>query len=144
MAQKGRPKNVKDETQMYDMFKAYKSYVKENPRYKYVMNQRSGDMIAEPLEVPLTLEGFEIYVLNKYGFHIEQYFKNQDKLYEDFIPICTHIRKEIRRDQIEGGMVGQYNASITQRLNGLTEKVESTIITEQPLFPDVQENDSNK
>lgn len=144
MAQKGRPKNVKDETQMYDMFKAYKSYVKENPRYKYVMNQRSGDMIAEPLEVPLTLEGFEIYVLNKYGFHIEQYFKNQDKLYEDFIPICTHIRKEIRRDQIEGGMVGQYNASITQRLNGLTEKVESTIITEQPLFPDVQENDSDK
>lgn len=142
MAQKGRPKNVKDETQMYDMFKAYKSYVKENPRYKYVMNQRTGDMIAEPLEVPLTLEGFEIYVLNKYGFHIEQYFKNQDKLYEDFIPICTHIRKEIRRDQIEGGMVGQYNASITQRLNGLTEKVESTIITEQPLFPDVQENDS--
>lgn len=144
MAQRGRPKNVQDETQMYDMFKGYKSYVKDNPRYKYVMNQRSGDMVAEPLEVPLTLEGFEIYVLNKYGFHIEQYFKNQDKLYQDFIPICTHIRKEIRRDQIEGGMVGQYNASITQRLNGLTEKVESTIITEQPLFPDVHENDSDK
>jgi hypothetical protein len=136
MAQKGRPKNVQSEEQMYEMFKAYKSHVKENPRYKYVMNQRSGDMIAEPLECPLTLEGFEIYVLNKFGFHVEQYFKNQDKLYQDFIPICTHIRKEIRRDQIEGGMVGQYNASITQRLNGLTEKVESTIITEQPLFPE--------
>jgi len=136
MAQKGRPKKVQSEEQMYEMFKAYKSHVKENPRYKYVMNQRSGDMIAEPLECPLTLEGFEIYVLNKFGFHVEQYFKNQDKLYEDFIPICTHIRKEIRRDQIEGGMVGQYNASITQRLNGLTEKVESTIITEQPLFPE--------
>jgi len=136
MAQKGRPKNVQSEEQMYEMFKAYKTNVKENPRYKYVMNQRSGDMIAEPLECPLTLEGFEIYVLNKFGFHVEQYFKNQDKLYEDFIPICTHIRKEIRRDQIEGGMVGQYNASITQRLNGLTEKVESTIITEQPLFPE--------
>ena len=37
MAQRGRPKNVQDETQMYDMFKGYKSYVKENPRYKYVM-----------------------------------------------------------------------------------------------------------
>jgi hypothetical protein len=36
-------------------------------------------------------------------------------------------------------MVGQYNASITQRLNGLTEKVESTIVTEQPLFPDVKD-----
>jgi hypothetical protein len=39
-------------------------------------------------------------------------------------------------------MVGQYNASITQRLNGLTEKVENTIVAEQPLFPDVQENDT--
>jgi hypothetical protein len=99
-------------------------------------------MVAEPLEVPLTLEGFEIWTLNKFGFHIEQYFKNVEKRYEEFVPICTHIRKEIRRDQIEGGMVGQYNASITQRLNGLTEKVENTIVAEQPLFPDVQENDT--
>jgi hypothetical protein len=29
-------------------------------------------------------------------------------------------------DQIEGGMVGQYNASITQRLNNLTERVDTT------------------
>lgn len=144
MAKIGRPRNVETPEEMYELFKSYKLYVKENPRYKYVMNQRSGDMIAEPLEVPLTLEGFEIWVHNKFGYYIEQYFKNQGKIYEDFIPICTHIRKEIRRDQIEGGMTGQYNASITQRLNGLTEKVESTIITEQPLFPDVQENDSNK
>jgi hypothetical protein len=136
MASKGRPKNVDNEEQMYEMFKAYKLSVKENPRYKYTMNQRTGDMVAEPLERPLTLEGFEIFVLNQFGFHIEQYFKNIEKRYTDFVPICTHIRKEIRRDQIEGGMVGQYNASITQRLNGLTERVESTIITEQPLFPE--------
>lgn len=140
---KGRPRNVETPEQMYEMFTAYKSNVKENPRNKYVMNQRTGDMIPEPLERPLTLEGFEIYVHNKFSFHIEQYFKNQDKLYQDFIPICSHIRKEIRRDQIEGGMVGQYNASITQRLNGLTERVESTIISEQPLFPDVSADDSN-
>jgi hypothetical protein len=35
-------------------------------------------------------------------------------------------------------MVGQYNASITQRLNNLKEQVEQTNI-EQPLFPDVEE-----
>jgi hypothetical protein len=32
-------------------------------------------------------------------------------------------------------MVGQYNPSITQRLNGLVERQETTI-KEQPLFPD--------
>jgi hypothetical protein len=34
-------------------------------------------------------------------------------------------------------MVGQYNPSITQRLNGLTDKSEVTV-KEQALFPDDQ------
>ena len=39
----------------------------------------------------------------------------------------------MRQDQIEGGMAGMYNPSITQRLNSLVEKTQTTII-EQPLF----------
>ena len=42
---------------------------------------------------------------------------------------------EIRQDQIEGGMSGIYNPSITQRLNGLTDKSE-VMVKEQPLFED--------
>jgi hypothetical protein len=67
-------------------------------------------------------------------------------LTESLLPICSYIKREIRTDQINGGMVGQYNASITQRLNGLTEKTETTVTMEMPLFPeeqkaiDVQEN----
>jgi len=136
MAKLGRPRNIESPEAMYELFKGYKNYVKENPRYKYNLNQRTGDMIPEPLEVPLTLEGFEIFILEEEGYYIEQYFKNLNKSYEDFLPICTHIRKEIRKDQIEGGMVGQYNSSITQRLNNLVERTETTNI-EQPLFPDV-------
>jgi hypothetical protein len=92
-------------------------------------------MVAEPLEVPLSLEGFEVYIYQKKGFFIEQYFKNIDNAYEQFLPICSYIKREIRTDQINGGMVGQYNASITQRLNGLTEKTETTVTMEMPLFP---------
>jgi hypothetical protein len=68
---------------------------------------------------------------------VSNYFDNKHKGYDDFYSICTHIRREIRNDQISGGMVGQYNASITQRLNNLKEQVEQTNI-EQPLFPDVE------
>jgi hypothetical protein len=39
---------------------------------------------------------------------------------------CSYIKREIRNDQISGGMVGQYNPSITQRLNNLTEKSDIT------------------
>lgn len=136
MAKVGRPRNVETPEEMYKLFKEYKTYVKDNPRYKYTLNQRSGEMVAEPLEVPLSLEGFEVYIYQKKGFFIEQYFKNIDNAYEQFLPICSYIKREIRTDQINGGMVGQYNASITQRLNGLTEKTETTVTMEMPLFPD--------
>jgi hypothetical protein len=131
----GRPRNLDNPEQLQALFERYKADVKANPRIKSVFGGKEFEERAEPLERPLTLEGFELFCYNEIGC-VEDYFKNTDKRYNEFTPICTRIRKAIRQDQIEGGMVGQYNPSITQRLNGLTEKVESTIITEQPLFPE--------
>jgi hypothetical protein len=133
MAKVGRPRNLDSPEQLSELFDKYKADVKANPRIKSVFGGKEFEERAEPLERPLTLEGFELFCYDEVGI-VEQYFKNTDKRYNEFVPICTRIRKAIRQDQIEGGMVGQYNPSITQRLNGLTEKVESTIITEQPLF----------
>jgi hypothetical protein len=61
-------------------------------------------------------------------------------MYEQYLPICRVIRQMIRQDQIEGGMAGIYNPSITQRLNGLVEKTQNENLNrEVPLFPDVSE-----
>lgn len=135
MAKVGRPRNLDSPEQLSELFDKYKADVKANPRIKSVFGGKEFEERAEPLERPLTLEGFELFCFDRVGC-VEEYFRNKDKRYEEFTAICTRIRKAIRQDQIEGGMVGQYNPSITQRLNGLTEKVESTIITEQPLFPE--------
>lgn len=140
MAKVGRPRNLNSPEQLYELFIRYKQDVKANPRIKSVFGGKEFEERAEPLERPLTMEGFEVFCWDEVG-QVEQYFKNVDKRYEEFIPICSRIRKEIREDQITGGMVGQYNASITQRLNNLKEQIEQTNI-EQPLFPDVSENDS--
>ena len=128
----GRPRNLESPEQLYELFERYKADVKANPRIKYVYGGKEFEERAEPLERPLTMEGFEVFCWDEVG-QVEQYFKNIDKRYSEFIPICSRIRREIRDDQITGGMVGQYNASITQRLNGLKEQVEQTNI-EQPLF----------
>lgn len=141
MAKRGRPRNLDSPEQLYELFEDYKRYTKANPRLKIIHGGKDFEERVEPLEVPLTMEGFEIYCWNEVG-EVEQYFKNVDKRYSEFIPICSHIRKEIRKDQIEGGMVGQYNPSITQRLNNLKEQVEQTNI-EQPLFKLDDNNDSN-
>lgn len=54
------------------------------------------------------------------------YLKNKDNRYEDFAPICSYIKKKTRKDQIEGGMAGIYNPSITQRLNNINEGIDLT------------------
>ena len=132
MAKVGRPRNLNSPEQLYELFIRYKQDVKANPRIKSVFGGKEFEERAEPLERPLTMEGFEVFCWDEVGC-IEDYFKNTNKAYDEFSPICSRIRKEIRDDQITGGMVGQYNASITQRLNNLKEQVEQTNI-EQPLF----------
>lgn len=94
---------------------------------------KDGDRREDPMKLPYTMEGFEVYCYNNHGC-VNQYFDNKDGYYGDFVTICSHIRKEIRANQITGGLLGIYNPSITQRLNGLAEKSEVTEIKEQPLF----------
>jgi hypothetical protein len=96
---------------------------------------KEGQRMEDPLKLPYTMDGFEVYCYKNFGT-VEQYFKNKDNYYNDFVPICSHIKKEIRTNQITGGMLGIYNPSITQRLNNLVEKNETTVVSEQPLFPD--------
>jgi len=78
-----------------------------------------------PLERPLTQVGFRTFAAEK-GSSVQDYFANTDGRYSDYATICSRIEEAIRMDQIEGGMTGQYNASITQRLNNLTERVDTT------------------
>ena len=85
---------------------------------------KDGRRMTDGMKLPYTMEGFEVFCYKNYGC-VEQYFKNQDDYYSDFIPICLHIKKEIRSNQITGGLLGIYNPSITQRLNNLSESTKT-------------------
>lgn len=127
-------KYIETPEELYNLFEQYKLEVKDNPRKRHVFVGKDGNSENEKLERPLTMEGFRVYCFKNQGC-IKDYFDNKDNRYSEYATICTHIRDLIRQDQIEGGMVGQYNPSITQRLNGLTDKSEMTV-KEMPLFPD--------
>jgi len=88
---------------------------------------KDGERVTDAPMMPLTLDGFEVWYYKTYKHFIHQYFKNQDELYNDFMPICSHVKKECRANQITGGLLNQFNASITQRLNNLVEKVENKV-----------------
>ena len=129
----------KSSEELEKAWKAFKNSLKEQakewPKVQYV--GKDGHRAIDYPVVPYTLEGFKRYCREHYG-EVEQYFTNQDGYYDDFIGICTRVREEIREQQIIGGMLGFYNSSITQRLNGLTDKKEIDH-NMPPLFPDVKE-----
>lgn len=108
-------------------WEAYKEYLKleANEWVKVQYVGKDGDRVAEPQKVPYTFEGFKRFCRKNYG-EVEQYFTNQDRFYDDFIGICRAIKEEIRENQIIGGLLGFHNPSITQRLNGLTDKTDNT------------------
>lgn len=138
-------KYIETPEKMWELFQDYVKDVKSKPFIVIDYVGKDGDRVEREKEKPLTMVGFECYVYNQ-GLNgdLSHYFSNKDDRYTDYVAICSRVLKNIKADQIEGGMANQYNPSITQRLNGLTEKTETKLTMEQPLFPDVQENDGNK
>lgn len=136
MARPVGTKYIESAEKMWEHFENYKKETKSNPIKKHVFVGKDGNADYELIERPLTVDGFEVWCWrNEIISDLSQYFANTENRYADYQTICSRIRKEVRNDQIEKGLAGIYNTSITQRLNSLTDKSEVTI-KEQPLFPD--------
>jgi hypothetical protein len=142
---RGKHKYIETPEKLWELFMSYRDKIKNNPIQ--IVEQKRGNTIIPkdadlsretlkelfasivhlPVQRPLTLEGFYNYLEdNDIITDATDYFENKDSRYCDYIRICSRIKRTIRQDQIEGGMAGIYNPSITQRLNGLVEKHDVT------------------
>jgi hypothetical protein len=123
---RGRPRAIANPDILWNLFEEYVSDCKSRPVQVQDYVGKDGKQVYRDRERPLTFEGFCNYVF-KLGIigDLAHYFSNLNNAYSDFLPICSHIRRIIRQDQVEGGMTGIYNTSITQRLNNLVEKTEN-------------------
>lgn len=118
-------KYIESPEKMWELFLAYKQEIKGKPIKVKDWVGAGGKLVERERERPLTMEGFELYLAeNEIIESVDQYFSNFEGRYSNYLGICSRIRKAIREDQISGGMAGIYNPSITQRLNGLTEKIQ--------------------
>jgi hypothetical protein len=146
-----KQKYIETPEKMWEYFQSYRTETKGNPIPKaeqkkgavVLHKEMTTDQIKEAVQVlveipaqrPLTLEGFYNWLEdNDIISNADHYFSNRDNAYESYLAVCSRVRRVIRQDQIEGGMAGIYNPSITQRLNGLVDKTEVKEIKEQPLF----------
>lgn len=111
--------------ELADAWAKYKEDLREQGKewLKIQYVGKDGERVADAQKVPMTLEGFKRFCYDHYG-DVTEYFLNREGYYDDFTTICLRIREEIRENQIIGGLLGFYNPSITQRLNGLVDKSE--------------------
>ncbi len=131
-------KYIKSPDEMWELFLKYKEATKSNPIKVHDFVGKDAVDVYRLRERPLTMVGFENFVADIDGkpMNLKHYFANTNSDYDEFRTICTRIKNNIEQDQIEGGMANIYNPSITQRLNGLSDKTQVEIV-EQPLFPDL-------
>jgi len=126
MARPKGTKYIETPQKMWELFESYAIDLKLNPILVHDYVGKDGDSVERKKERPLTMEGFQNYLDDlDIISDVTDYFENKDNRYSDYVRICSRIRRRIKQDQIEGGMAGIYNPSITQRLNGLAEKTQN-------------------
>lgn len=133
----GKQKYIESPEKLWEYFEAYQKDLRDNPIV--IVEQKKGSTILSkgfdgelpnpivelPARRPLTMEGFQNWLeSNDIITDVTDYFENKEDRYSDYVRICQRVKRTIRQDQIEGGMAGIYNPSITQRLNGLVDKKE--------------------
>lgn len=121
----GAPKKIESSEKLWEYFQNYKLQVKTKPITIKDWVGKDAVEVHREKEKPLTMEGFENWledndIINDLG----DYLSNKNDAYKEFSAICSRIKRSIRQDQIEGGMAGIYNPSITQRLNNLVERTD--------------------
>lgn len=136
-------KKIETPEALLAMHEDYVKKTKGNPILVHDYVGKDGISVRREKERPITMDGFYCYCYELGHKGIRHYFDNENGKYGDYAEVAKHIKLKARVDQIDGGMVGIYNNSITARLNGLVDKSE-VVTKEMPLFPDVQTNDSNK
>ena len=132
----GKHKYIETPEKLWDLFCEYVNHEKENPMYKVEYVGRDGETVNTPLQVPITFEGFEVFLADKGVIaDLSHYSANTDGAYNDYRTIITRIRNNCFVQNFKGAAVGLFNANLVAKKIGLISKVEQTNI-EQPLFPD--------
>lgn len=119
----GRHKLIETPEALWQLFTEYAEETKK--RVRIIPKATNKGVLQEEHTPPLTLEGFEVFCLNK-GTDCHHYLDNTEGRYSDYGTIVTHIKKCIRQDQIEGALVGEFQQNIVARMTGLTEKTDVT------------------
>lgn len=120
-------KNIQTPELLYDYFKQYCNFAKANFKKEYVYNHKHDKQVGIDREIPLTWDGFEIWLrTNKIIVRLDDYKSNKDNRYSEYADIIHAINQEIYEDKFTGSVAGVFNPNIIARDLGLKEQTEAT------------------
>lgn len=128
-AKVGRKRIFETPEDMFNAAQEYFYYQSSRTLNETQFTGSQGKKVIIPHVPPFTWEGLTMFLhvntvyFNK--FEAERKKENTDQARE-FCKIITHVRETIRLQKFEGAMVGMYNANITARDLGLTDKKDVT------------------
>lgn len=119
---RGRPPKFKTAKELAQAFEDYKAFVDANPFE--IVTEFKGERSVRHVPHPYTLCGFMVFIDSMSEWC--DWKRRVKERGEDFVGVLTRIETEVRDQQVNGGMAGVYNANLTARLNGLTDKKDVT------------------
>lgn len=139
-AKVGQPKKIPSPEILWETACRYFQMRDESPwiQQDFIKGGESaGKIIEMEKAVPYTWMGLEDFLReNDLAAKLDDYRSNKNNAYTEYADILTHISQIIQDQKFTGAVVGAFNPMIISRDLGLTEKTQSTIVQEQPLFPD--------
>lgn len=141
----GKQKYIETPELLWQYFEEYVAYENSRPWLKREYIGKEGREVDTPLQVPITFEGFELFLADKGIIEdLGHYSQNLDNRYDDYVPIITRIRKFCFAQNFKGAAVNMFNANIIARKLGLVEKTEANVKLRQTSFiPEDLTNENN-
>ena len=126
-----------------ELWNLFLDYEKNLPIIEVPQSHVKLGVVYLPIKAPMTMEGFKDFCYDKVGV-IKHYIDNTDENYSEYCTIITRIKERIFNNNMSKAAAGMYKENLIARQLGMTEKTQTDLKVDQPLFPDVRKNDSGK
>ncbi|MEA1849174.1 terminase small subunit [Chryseobacterium sp. MHB01] len=119
----GAPLKYSTPEELESFCKGYFEWADKNP---WIKNDvvKGGEFAGTPLQIP-TQRPYTLIALCHYlSLSLNGWKKYEERA--EFVTVTTWVREKINNQQIEGAMVGAFNANLTARIQGISDKQDLT------------------